>query len=264
MVSFGVGIADADLLPGDVVKISDTAYADMRYGGRLAEADTSSVTVDSPVVIEVDKTYAIDVVLPDGTLATRAITNAPGTHTDLTLDTPLPTPPQVNAMWAITASDLAPRLFRVIAVKEADSSHFEVTAVLYDPDKFARVESGLYLPATTFTRLSTDVIPAPTQLNIVEYLYRSGRVSPVGGNRFLAGVGRFESGAVRTRSQAARPGPELPASQIHQRGERRCRQHGRRPVVVPGARLRRAGQRQPVCHHRPTARSPPTPWRPPT
>lgn len=174
-VTFSVGLADADLRPGQVIKIFDPAIADVRFGGRLRSATESTLTLDGEVVLESGVTYSIDVVMPDGiTLETREITNAPGTYTTVNLDTILPVVPDFMSMWAITSSDIAPRMFRVITVKESSPSQYEVLAQLHDPNKYARVEQGLDLPTDSFTRLTTGVVLPPTDVTYSEYIYYSG------------------------------------------------------------------------------------------
>lgn len=173
-VVFSVGLADADTRPGQVVKIQDPAYAEVRFGGRLMGATTTALTLDAPVEFEVGQTYSIDVVLPDGTLATRACTNGTGTHTVVNLASALPQTPDALTMWAITASNLAPRLFRVLAVKEKNPAEYEITGLLHDPNKYTRVETGLNLPSLSFTKLSRDIIAPPTEITFFEYFVSSG------------------------------------------------------------------------------------------
>lgn len=173
-VTFSVGLADADLRPGQIVKVFDPAIADIRAGGRLTSATTTDVTLDAPFEIEFGQTYSIDIVMPDGTIETRDITNATGTHTVLSLDSALPSTPDPMTMWAITSSDIAPRLFRVITVKESSPTQYEVLAQLHDPNKYARVEEGINLPTANFTRLASGTLTPPSDITFSEYIFYTG------------------------------------------------------------------------------------------
>lgn len=173
-VNFKVSIADADVRPGDIIQVYDDSYADIRYGGRVVSATLNSVTADSTITIEGAKTYTLSVILDNGVLEEQTITNSPGDYTVLTLGANLADIPSVNGMWAITASDLAPREFRVITVSESEDIEFEISALLHDANKYARIEQNLNLPELTFSRLRVGVLLPPTDLTLTEYLYRAG------------------------------------------------------------------------------------------
>jgi predicted phage tail protein len=174
IVVFKAGLADADTRPGMIVKIQDPAYADIRYGGRVMSATTTQVTLDAPVELVSGQTYTLDVVLPDGTIASKAVTNTPGTYSVLNLVSALAQTPDPMTLWAITSTNLAPRQFRVLAVKENSDIEYEVTALLHDPTKYARVENNINIPTTSFSRIGKGAIPAPTNLTFSEYLFNTG------------------------------------------------------------------------------------------
>lgn len=174
IVVFKAGLADADTRPGMIVKIQDPAYADIRYGGRVMSATTTQVTIDAPVELVSGQSYTLDVVLPDGTIASKAITNSPGTYTVLNLASALALTPDPMTLWAITSTNLAPRQFRVLAVKENSDIEYEITALLHDPTKYARVENNINIPTTSFSRIGKGAIPAPTNLTFSEYLFNTG------------------------------------------------------------------------------------------
>ena len=106
----GAGLDAALVWPGAVIAVQDAARAGVRFGGRVMAATTTTVTLDAPVTIEAGKSYTLSVMLPDGTVGSRAVSNAPGSTTVLTLAAALPDVPVVGAVWVLAASDLAPTL----------------------------------------------------------------------------------------------------------------------------------------------------------
>ncbi len=168
--TYTAGLDHMQAAPGQLVNVADPAFAGVRMGGRLLAATDRTVTLDAPVTIEAGKGYALSVVLPDGSVAERTVLADPGAWDVLTLAEPLPTVPTVLAVWVLTASDLAPRPFRVRAVRELAPGRFEVTALLHDPTKYARIEQGLALDPPSYVR-DDAVLPAPTNLSAVESVY---------------------------------------------------------------------------------------------
>lgn len=173
-ISFKVGLAEADLRPGEVFKVSDPNYADLRHGGRLKSATLSQVVLDAPVTLAEGETYTLTVVLPDKSVEDRGVTTVAGTTDTLDLDAPLSAVPIVGGMWALSGTDVALQTFRAITIREEDDHLFAVTGLRYDPGKFARIEQNLHLDDTPFTALPSGTIEPPIAPSIVEYLYEAG------------------------------------------------------------------------------------------
>jgi predicted phage tail protein len=127
------------------------------------DATLTNATITASFLVRSDYVYKAQFVRPDGVLVTRQLTNAAGSTTTLTWDSnePLVQLPIVGGMWGITASDLAPRKFRVINKAEAEKNLFTITALNYDPNKYDRIEGDIILPDPgSTTDLSTE-IPSP-------------------------------------------------------------------------------------------------------
>lgn len=163
-----------DTVPGDIVALYDPDYAGIRLGGRLEAATSNSLTLDAPLTIEPGKTYTIKVVLPDNSLASRVLTNAVGTTATVTFADALAVMPVAAALYGITVSDLSPRQFRVLSVKEDSEGWFTVSAILHDPTKYARVEQGIKLEPVAYSRQNSSKPERPINLAVNEYLYRYG------------------------------------------------------------------------------------------
>lgn len=177
MVSYTAGMDHGAVRPGEIVAVADPAVAGVRFGGRIASGSTTSIlNLDAPVDLDVAEGYTVSVVLPDGTVADRAIAvQFPGGETtQLILPNALPQVPVTGAVFVITGTDAAPRLFRVLTVRELEGgAQYGITALLYDQNKFARVEQGIVLEELAFSRLSKGPLAPPTGLTWEENLYRS-------------------------------------------------------------------------------------------
>ncbi len=168
--TYTAGLDHMQAAPGQVVAIADPSFAGYRMGGRILSADGPRLTLDGPVTIEDGKAYTLSVMMPDGSVADRPVVAIPGERQEVTLAEPLPAPPVPLAVYVLTASDLAPRPFRVRAVREVGGGRYEVTALLHDPTKYARVEQGLTLDPPDYTR-GTDAIAPPENLRVEEARY---------------------------------------------------------------------------------------------
>ncbi|WP_176086673.1 phage tail protein [Martelella sp. HB161492] len=176
VVTYRAGLDHADVAPGDVVLIADPSYAGVRYGGRLKAVadDLTAVTIDAAVTLKGGDSYTITVVMADGSLADRTVTNGAGETDVLTLSSALDGRPVAGAMWILTGTDAAPRPFRVLSVTENDKHQFDIAALEYDATKWARVEEGLQLEKPSFSTYPTGPLLPPSNLKVAEYLYLAG------------------------------------------------------------------------------------------
>ena len=110
----------------------------------------------------------------------RKITN-PGVPTvDITLASSLDSAnlPLVGSVWIVSATNIYPRLFRVLSVQETKPNIFAISALLHDPYKYDRVEKGLVLEPPPYTTLPTGPLLPPKNLTVVESLYMAGGLYP--------------------------------------------------------------------------------------
>ncbi|MET4190677.1 MULTISPECIES: phage tail protein [unclassified Bradyrhizobium] len=233
VVTYRAGWDHAEARPGEIIAVSDPAYAGLRQGGRVISATVNSITMDAPYTFSKLETYTMSVVIPtwgrvscinngsnvtvigdrtsflnaikplhvgdvfvfenDATQytvasvadnehltftapyagATRSGANysvfrggvllmsslivvidveiqasIDGAFVTVPLAANLPMVPNNGVPFVITGTDIAPRLFRIIGNKEVGPDTFEISALEYDPTKYARVETG-YQAKTT-------------------------------------------------------------------------------------------------------------------
>lgn len=178
VLTFKGGFYWADCRPGNIIEVQDPWYAGVAFGGKVASATSTSITFDRPVVFT-GSSYSIQVVLPDGSLEERALGTLSGTYSSVTFSA-LSAIPSPNADWIISAASVNPRQFRVLA-NTYDKNIFEITALFHDPNKYARIEQGIFIDPPDYTDIPTGALPAPTGLAAVTYTYEEN-------NNFLQAI----------------------------------------------------------------------------
>ncbi len=180
-VTFSTSIdAGVVVRPGAVIEINDPVRAGARRGGRVVAATTTTITIDaesSTTLTTTDTSGNIDsgpgltnsptisVILSDGTVETKTITN--NSSGVLTLDSALSSVPNVNAPYLISSTTLQTQLFRVIQVEEEDDVNYVISALSYVPGKYAFIEDGTALPARVVSLLNKPASP-PSALTVSE------------------------------------------------------------------------------------------------
>lgn len=166
-VTFSTGIEGAVARPGDVIKVADSARAGARMGGRVVNATTTVIGVDSAVTLAAG-TWTMYVVLANGTVESKTVSSVAGQS--VTLASALSSAPQVGAQWVITGTSLEAQTFRVVTVSEQDGGIIEITALKHDPDKYDAVEDGLVITPRDISILDDATDPV-TNGAVTEYLY---------------------------------------------------------------------------------------------
>ena len=180
-VEYSCSWDQADLLPGQIILISDPRKAQVRAGGRLADVSTHVFTLDRGFAPVGANTYNLIVTLPDGSTASSPIVEFvptsiqdDGTYKQVRVLTPYSAIPLKGAMFVISGTDVEPMRWRVLSIMEEEKNTFKVTALFHDPTKYARVEQDILFDPPPYTR-PRAVIRPPVNLRAVESLfYQSG------------------------------------------------------------------------------------------
>ena len=157
--------------PQMIIAIADSFKAGVRRGGRIKSVSSSTVfRVDDKDNTDLtDGTMSqISVVMPDGSVSTKGISSVVGNQ--ITLSSALSATPQVNAIYAITNTDVKFQIFRVISVEEENHCEYKITAIIHDTDKYEQIEDtnipSKFRPITTLF----DAKPAPSNLTATEQI----------------------------------------------------------------------------------------------
>ena len=170
VISFTTSIdSGAIVRPGSVIEINDPVRAGARRGGRVVAATTTKITIDSPantLLPDLSDNPKISVILPDGTVEERNIANYTGGN-EVNVSSAFSQTPNVNTIYVVTSTSLQTQLFRVITVEEQDDVTYQISALSYEPAKYAFIEDGSPLPVRSVTNL-TALKDSPNNLIVEE------------------------------------------------------------------------------------------------
>ncbi len=179
-VDFTASWDATDVRPGDIIAIADPNKAQVRLGGRLKAAESTQLWLDAPFVPTAGATYKIYITLPNGQVQlvnvdhfTNQVFDDEGNslgYDRVVLSTALNELPLVDSMWVLRGTDVQPRQYRIISMKEDKKNLFKITALFHDPNKYARVEDMQPLQNTTYTRPKNESLPVEN-LHVTEVSY---------------------------------------------------------------------------------------------
>lgn len=170
-ISFKAGLDAALLYPGAIIQTQDQFRSGQRFGGRVLSSTTTTIEIDSPIEIQSGITYEFSVVMPDMTIESRTVTNAPGTHSTLTLDAALPDEPVSFAIWVVSASNLKLEEWRVVSIIESEPGIVEISALASRQDKFDAIENDLVLEPINTIGIDAGALEPVQNLTVTEGLY---------------------------------------------------------------------------------------------
>ena len=153
---------------GDIIEIADSLKAGVRRGGLLsAVTNTTVVVLDDSASTDIPTTNSptISVVMPDGSVETKTISNVSGAT--ITVSSAFSTTPNVNAPYVLESSTLETTTWRVVSVTENNDLTYSISALEHNEGKYAFVEDGTALPTRSTTAL-TVVLDAPEGLSAQE------------------------------------------------------------------------------------------------
>lgn len=175
MVTFETGLDGNVPRPGDVIEVADQHRAGARIGGRLvATPSATQVTLDQAVTLAAATVYTLSVLNDAGQIEERTVTTAAGTTASLTVAPSWTGTVSAQSIWMLSSATVQPALYRVIGIAERDGgSRFNITALAYNPGKYAFVDQGASLPLRTTTVLPPAGLapPTPTGLSASDALY---------------------------------------------------------------------------------------------
>lgn len=174
-VSFTAGLDTVFCGVGSVIKTQDPIRSGRRSGGRtLTGSTTSSIVIDSEMTFESGKTYELNLIMPDGTIETRSVTNSAGINNVVTVSLPFSQVPLNYSIWVMSASDLVPEQWRIVSMTEVEKTQIQITALSYYHNKYVEIEENLILEPLPTSLLSASQPVSVENLTVTESLYLSG------------------------------------------------------------------------------------------
>lgn len=161
-IAFRVGMDGRIPLPGYVIPVADELLAGRPIGGRISRAAGRVVTLDRETSAKPGDRLILN--LPNGKCEGRTVSRVNGR--DITVTTSYSEEPEAQLVWALDAEDLAVPLYRVTSVARPEAGIFEITAVQYDPGKFAYIDTGARLEERPISIIPITVVPAPASVTL--------------------------------------------------------------------------------------------------
>jgi predicted phage tail protein len=159
-ITFKVGLDGRIPLPGYVIPVADELLAGRPIGGRIAAVSGRTIGLDRDTQAKAGDRLILN--LPDGTCQARTVQSVSGRA--LTVTTAYSVVPEPELVWALDADDLAVPLYRVTSVTRPEPGVFEISAVQYDPSKFAHIDTGARLEERPISVIPITVVPPPASV----------------------------------------------------------------------------------------------------
>ncbi|PHN79888.1 phage tail protein [Pseudomonas syringae] len=161
-VSFSTGMEGAIPLPGYIIPVADSLLAGREIGGRIAGAAGRVVTLDRDTLAKAGDRLIVN--LPSGQAEGRTVQSVVGRA--ITVTVAYSETPTTQLQWALDADDLAIPLYRVLSVKRSAEGEYAITALQYEPSKFAYIDTGARLEERPISVIPITVVPSPASVSL--------------------------------------------------------------------------------------------------
>ncbi|AMT88416.1 host specificity protein J [Pseudomonas koreensis] len=161
-VSFKTGMEGVIPLPGHIIPVADSLLAGREVGGRISSAAGRVVTLDRDTQAKAGDRLIIN--LPGGRAEGRTVQSVNGRSVTVTVA--YSEPPVAQLQWALDADDLAIPLYRVLRTKRTTEGDFEISALQFEPSKFAHIDTGARLEERPISVIPITVVPAPASVSL--------------------------------------------------------------------------------------------------
>jgi predicted phage tail protein len=155
------------LMPGELIEIVDSDRAPGVAAGAVKSGSSlSSIVLDRDVTLNSGTTYRLQLAIGNED-SERVVTNAAGTHSTLTLASPLPSAPQEGDTWLLRETTATRKRYRVVGVNENEDNTVTVAATAHNAEKYDLVDNSTFLDTQSSSIAQTIVTPIVTPSSIV-------------------------------------------------------------------------------------------------
>lgn len=162
-VSFKTGMEGVIPLPGHIIPVADSLLAGREVGGRISAAAGRVITLDRDTQAKAGDRLIIN--LPGGRAEGRTVQSVNGRAVTVTVA--YGEPPVAQLQWALDADDLAIPLYQVLRTKRTTEGDYEISALQFEPSKFAFIDTGARLEERPISVIPITVVPAPASVTVV-------------------------------------------------------------------------------------------------
>ncbi|EKT4561913.1 DUF1983 domain-containing protein [Pseudomonas putida] len=161
-VTFKTGMEGRIPLPGYVIPVADELVAGRPNGGRISAAVGRVITLDRDTPIKAGDRLILN--LPNGTAQARTVASVRGRAVTVTTEYGLQPEPELQ--WAIDYDDLAVQLFRVLKTTRTQEGDYEITALEFNPSKFAAIDTGAKLDERPISVIPVTTVQPPASVTL--------------------------------------------------------------------------------------------------
>ncbi|MFJ2456726.1 host specificity protein J, partial [Pseudomonas protegens] len=161
-LTFKTGMEGRIPLPGHIIPVADELLSGRPTGGRIASVAGRVVTLDRDTQIKAGDRLIIN--LPNGSAQGRTVEAVVGRA--VTVTTPYSVQPEPEMQWAIDADDLAVQLFRVLKTSRTAEGEYEITALEFNPSKFAHIDTGAKLEERPISAIPVTTVQPPASVTL--------------------------------------------------------------------------------------------------
>lgn len=161
-ISFRTGMEGRIPLPGFIIPVADSLLAGREIGGRIAAAAGKVVILDRDTLAKAGDRLVIN--LPGGRAEGRTVESVSGRNVTVTVA--YSEEPAAQLQWAIDADDLAIPLYRVMRTARTPEGDYDISALQYEPSKFASIDTGARLEERQISVIPITVVPPPASVTI--------------------------------------------------------------------------------------------------
>lgn len=161
-VSFKTGMEGVIPLPGHIIPVADSLLAGREVGGRISAVAGRVITLDRDTQAKAGDRLIIN--LPGGRAEGRTVQSVNGRAVTVTIA--YSEPPFAQLQWALDADDLAIPLYRVLRTKRTTEGDYEISALQFEPSKFAFIDTGARLEERPISVIPITVVPAPASVTL--------------------------------------------------------------------------------------------------
>lgn len=162
-VTFSVGLDGAIPTVGNIISLSDEAFAGRANGGRVSTVNSTQriIELDREVTASVGDVLIING--GSGKSERRNISNVVGNRITVTAGFTSAEPEHV---WAIETADLKLMRFRVMSITENDDATYAITGIQHEPQKYDAIDFGTDVKPTEITIVNPETVDAPAAVSI--------------------------------------------------------------------------------------------------
>ncbi|QOQ76493.1 phage tail protein [Pseudomonas poae] len=161
-ISFRTGMEGRIPLPGFIIPVADSLLAGREIGGRIAAAAGKVITLDRDTLAKAGDRLVIN--LPGGRAEGRTVESVSGRN--ITVTVAYSEAPAAQLQWAIDADDLAIPLYRVMRTARTPEGDYDISALQYEPTKFASIDTGARLEDRPISVIPITVVPPPESVTV--------------------------------------------------------------------------------------------------